>query len=217
MTVVEGEVRVVDDVPQAFAALMTTEAPSSLALSGGGTARRCYELLATAAVDWQQVEVFFGDERWVPVHDPDSNEGMARVTFLDEVEPRAIHSAYRAIGSIEQAAERYDLLLRAAGAIEVIHLGLGADGHTASLFPGSAALDEDERLVVAAGDDLHVHHRLTFTFPAIARAHLVVVTVAGRDKRDALDAVRRGEPVPASRIRAERVVWLVDPGAAGRA
>jgi 6-phosphogluconolactonase len=213
----QGEVRVVDDVPQSFAALIATEAPSSLALSGGDTARCCYELLATVDVDWRGVAIFFGDERWVPVHDPDSNEGMARVTFLDEVAPRVIHSAYRATESIEQAAERYDQLLRAAGEIEVVHLGLGVDGHTASLFPGSDALDEDRRLVVATRDDLHPHHRLTFTFPAIARAHLVVVTVVGAAKHDALDAVRRGEPVPASRISAERVVWLVDPGAAGRA
>lgn len=213
----EGEIRVVDDVPQAFAALMTTEAPSSLALSGGDTARRCYELLATAAVDWRQVAIYFGDERWVPVHDPDSNEGMARVTFLDEVAPRVIHSAYLADESIEQAAQRYDHLLRSARGVEVVHLGLGVDGHTASLFPGSPALDEDERLVVATGDHRHPHRRLTFTFTAIARADLVVVTVAGPDKRDALDALRRGEPIPASRISADRVVWLVDPDAAGRA
>jgi len=84
----DGEIRIVPHVPAAFAELVTTEAPRSIALSGGDTARACYTLFATAAnVDWSRVEVLFGDERWVPIHDPDSNEGMARLAFLDEVEP----------------------------------------------------------------------------------------------------------------------------------
>ena len=96
-----------------------------------------------------------------------------------------------------------------------MHLGLGPDGHTASLFPGSPALDEAERLVVTAGDDAHPRPRLTFTFPAIARARLVVVTVAGAEKRDAVERIRAGEDLPGARIRAERVVWLGDRAAMG--
>jgi 6-phosphogluconolactonase len=210
-----GEERRVAHVPQAFAELVAAEAPTSIALSGGGTARECYELLATADVDWSVVDVFFGDERWVPIHDPDSNEGMARVTFLDEVEPRAIHSLYGAGPTPEEAATAYDALLRDAPPIALVHLGLGPDGHTASLFPGSPALEERERLVVATGDDLHPHPRLTFTYPGLARAELVVLTVEGEEKRDALAAVRRGEDRPATRVRAGRVVWLVDEAAAG--
>ncbi len=210
-----GEERRVAHVPQAFAELVAAEAPASIALSGGGTARECYELLATAPVDWSGVDVFFGDERWVPIHDRDSNEGMARVTFLDEVEPRAVHSMYRAGPTPEDDAAAYDALVRASPPIALVHLGLGPDGHTASLFPGSPALEERERLVVATGDDLHPHPRLTFTYPALARAELVVFTVEGEEKRDALAAVRRGEDRPATRVRAGRVVWLVDEAAAG--
>jgi 6-phosphogluconolactonase len=212
-----GEERRVKNVPLAFAELVAGEAPMSLALSGGGTARTCYELLATAAVEWEEVDVFFGDERWVPLHDPDSNEGMARIAFLDEMEPRAIHSMRNAGDTPAAAADHYDQLLRAAPPIGLVHLGLGPDAHTASLFPGSAALEEHDRFVVATGDDQHPHERLTVTLPALARASLVVFTVAGAEKRAALDAVRNGDAVPAGRVRAGRIVWLVDEAAAGPA
>src|SRR6266508_4839476 len=180
-----GELRRVENVPVAFMELVESEAPGSIALSGGNTARQCYELLAKADVDWGGVDVWFGDERWVPVHDPDSNEGMARVAFLDEVEPRAIHSMRHAGETPEAAALAYDDAVRDAPPIDLIHLGLGPDGHTASLFPGAEALTVTDRLVVANGDELHPHPRLTFTYPALARAQLVVFTVAGEGKRDA--------------------------------
>ena len=118
-------------------------------------------------------------------------------------------------GSIEEAALAYDALIRAAPPIELVHLGLGPDGHTASLFPGSPTLDETERLVVPAGDDDHPHPRLTFTFPAIARGRLVVVTVAGEEKREAIDRIRAGVDLPGGRIRGGRVLWLGDRAAMG--
>jgi 6-phosphogluconolactonase len=210
-----GELRVVDDVPRAFAALVVEEAPASLALSGGSTARAGYELLAVAEVEWSEVDVFFGDERWVPVDDPESNEGMARHAFVDQVHPRAVHSMRRAGDTIGEAADAYDQLLREYGSLDLVHLGLGPDGHTASLFPGSPALDESERLVVATGDDLHPHPRLTLTFPALAQSRLAVFTVAGEGKRDALDRVKAGDAVPAARVSAGRVIWLVDEAANG--
>jgi 6-phosphogluconolactonase len=216
-----GDLRVVDHVPQAFAALVAAEAPRSIALSGGTTARECYELLAVADVEWGSVDIFFGDERWVPVGDPDSNEGMAQFAFLDTVIPRSVHSLRHAGEKIEEAAANYDSLLRGYGPIDLVHLGLGPDGHTASLFPGTAALDERERLVVPNGDDLHPHPRLTFTYPAIARSRLVVFTVAGAGKREALDRVKADVPdedrMPAARVTADRVLWLVDPAANGAA
>lgn len=213
----EGQLRVVDDVPAAFASTVASEARRSIALSGGSTARECYELLATADVEWGRVEVFLGDERWVPAHDPESNEGMARIAFLDQVAPLAVHSMVGAGPTIEEAATAYDRLVREASPIDVVHLGLGPDGHTASLFPGSPALEERDRLVVATGDELHPHPRLTLTFPAIARARLVLFTVAGKEKREAFARIRNGDDLPANRVRAERVVWLVDHAAAGTA
>jgi 6-phosphogluconolactonase len=208
---------VVDDVPAAFADLVVAETPTSIAFSGGSTARQGYEQLAArdGAIAWPGVDVWFGDERWVPVGDADSNEGMARAVLLDRVPVRAVHSLRGAGDTLDQAAAAYDADVAAAPPIELVHLGLGPDGHTASLFPGSAALAVDDRLVVPNEDDLHPHPRLTFTFPALARSRLVVFTVAGEDKRDALARVRADEDVPAARVDAERVVWLVDPAALG--
>jgi 6-phosphogluconolactonase len=206
---------VVEHVPQAFAALVAEEAPGSIALSGGTTARQCYELLAVADIDWSQVEIFFGDERWVPVDHADSNERIARLALIDKVTPRGVYSMRRAGETIAEAADAYDGLLRRLGPVGLVHLGLGPDGHTASLFPGSAALEERERLVVATGDDLHPHPRLTFTFPAINQSPLAVFTVAGEEKRKALARVKAGDDVPAARVAAARVVWLVDEAANG--
>jgi 6-phosphogluconolactonase len=208
-----GELRVVEDVPTHFADLVVTNAPQSLALSGGDTAEACYQRLAARPFDWSNVEVFFGDERFVSPDHPDSNEGMARRALLDAVHPRAIHSMYRS-GSIEAAADAYDALVRERDPIELVHLGVGPDGHTASLFPGSPALDVQDRYVVATGDDEHPRPRLTFTFPAIARAPLVVVTVSGSDKREALRRIAAGADLPAARIQAAHVLWLVDEDAA---
>jgi 6-phosphogluconolactonase len=209
-----GTVQIVDDVPRAFARLIAQTNPKSVALSGGGTAEECYEALRTSGVNWANVDVYFGDERFVPPDDPESNEGMARRVLLDAARPRAIHSMYQPV-PIEEAAAQYDALVRAAPPIDLVHLGLGPDGHTASLFPGSPTLDETERFVVAAGDELHPLPRLTFTYPAIARSRLVVVTVAGAEKRDAVERIRAGEDLPAGRIQGERVVWLGDRAAMG--
>jgi len=210
-----GEIRVVEHVPQAFAELVAAESPRSVALSGGDTARHAYELLAVADVEWGAVDVYFGDERWVPIDDPDSNEGMARHTFLDQVEPYAIHSMRRAGDTADDAAIAYGRLVRAAPPIGLVHLGLGPDGHTASLFPGSPALAEDHHFVVVNADDSHPHPRLTFTYPALASARLIVFTVAGAEKADAFARVRDGDDVPAARVEAARLIWLVDPAAAG--
>lgn len=210
-----GEVDVVDDVAGAFAALVVTEAPSTVALSGGSTARRCYEALVARDVDWRSVTVLFGDERWVPVDSPDSNEGMAREVLLDQVRPAAVRSMREAGPTPQAAADAYDRLVAEVAPIDLVHLGLGDDGHTASLFPGSPALDVDDRLVVATGDDAHPHPRLSLTFPGIARARVVVVTVSGAGKADAWQRLCRGDDIPAARIRAPQVLWLVDLPAAG--
>jgi 6-phosphogluconolactonase len=211
-----GEIRVVDDVPAAFSAAVASCAPRTLALSGGGTAERCYAALREAGgIDWEELTILFGDERWVPVEDPDSNEGMARRVLLDHVPVRAVHSLRGAGVDLTAAADAYDALVASLGRIDVVHLGLGPDGHTASLFPGSSALSVEDRLVVATGDDDHPHPRLTLTFPGLARADVVLVTVEGEEKADAWRRGQAGDDVPAARLTAGEVIWLVDPAAAG--
>jgi 6-phosphogluconolactonase len=153
------------------------------------------------------VDVYFGDERIVPVDSDESNEGMARRVLLDHVAPHAIFSMV-GLGALE-----YNDLVRTRPPIDIIHLGLGPDGHTASLFSDSPALREHERYVVETGDDLHPYDRITFTFPAIGRGNLVLVTVAGEEKRDAIARIRAGEDLPGARIRGKQVLWLGDHAA----
>ena len=206
-----GEVRVVDDVAASFAELVAERQPKSIALSGAWLARDCYSALrelAPDALDWSQIEVFFGDERFVPPESPDSNEGQARRVLLDHVMPRAIHGMYADL-DLAAAADAYDALVRRSMPIDLIHLGVGPDGHTASLFPHTAALEETSRFVVPNADALHPHPRLTFTFAAIARSPLVVA-VSGAEKRDAIARLRAGADLPAARIRASEVIWLLD-------
>jgi 6-phosphogluconolactonase len=209
MTDVElpGQVRIVDDVPRAFARLVAELTPSSIALSGGELAHRCYGALRRETINWSVVDVYFGDDRVVPVESEDSNEGMARRILLDEAAPRAVHSM------VALGADGYDALIRGVPPIDIVHLGLGPDGHTASLFPGAPTLDERDRFVVDAGDDLHPHPRLTFTFPGIARSVLAVVTVEGEEKREPIRRIRAGEDLPGARIRAGQVLWLGDRAA----
>ncbi len=215
------DLHLVDAVPAAFANFVGKRRPHSIALSGGTTARECYVATAAAGVDWSTTAFWFGDERFVPVADPESNEGMARAVWLDAIPGVAVHSMAEAGPDVETAARNYEAALRAAPALGVVHLGLGPDGHTASLFPGSSALDETERWVLPAGDALHPHPRLTLTFAALAAADAIVVTVAGTEKRHALGQVLAGDPgLPASRLvtdpeLARRTTWLADAPAAG--
>jgi 6-phosphogluconolactonase len=119
----------------------------------------------------------------------------------------------------EEGADPYQLRLGELGKLDVIHLGLGSDGHTASLFPGSSALDADPGRLVVMNEDpsgANPHPRMTLTFAGIARARLVLVTVAGEEKREALARVAAGDQTcPAARVTADRVVWLTDEAAAG--
>lgn len=219
-----GELVVVDDVAGAFASTVVDayrDRPNdafTLALSGGSTARRCYERLAedaVDAVDWWKVDVYWGDERCVPLDDVDSNYRLGREALLDRV--GAANATYPM--RCDEGAEAYQLRVGELGRFDLVHLGLGPDGHTASLFPESAALQADPgRLVVINEDPLghNPHPRMTLTFEGIARARLVVVTVEGEEKVEAFARVRADDPTaPASHVQADRVVWLVDHAALG--
>ncbi len=229
-----GTIEVVDSVADRFAEVVgdalargTESEPGpgggfSLFLSGGPTARKAYERLAEVAagppVDWSRVDVYWGDERCVPPDDKDANQRLCREALLDRVGPlRSIHPMYTG-GDPAEAAAAYQKELAGLDRFDLVHLGMGPDGHCASLFPGSPALDApDDVLVVASVDpnDNNPLERITLTLPAIARARLVVFTVAGPSKREAFERVRKGEDLPAGRVRAGEVLWLVDRDAAG--
>ena len=217
-----GEVVVSPDVPGEFADRVIEafharpEATFSIALSGGSTARLCYERLAAdggTEIDWWKVDAYWGDERCVGLDHPDSNYRLAREALLDRIGAVNANFPMRC----EDGADPYQLRVGELGRFDLIHLGLGADGHTASLFPGSTAVDADPGRLVAMNQDpggANAHGRMTLTFPGIARGRLVLVTVMGQEKVDALARAAAGDDVPANRIRADRVVWLVDPSAA---
>ncbi|MGH9209408.1 MAG: 6-phosphogluconolactonase [Acidimicrobiales bacterium] len=218
-----GELVVVDDVAGEFAERVIEafhRRPNdgfSIALSGGETARRCYERLADDAgnqIDWWKVDIYWGDERCVPLDDKDSNYRLGRESLLERL--GAVNANYPM--RCAEGPDPYQLRLGELGRIDVVHLGLGPDGHIASLFPRSPALDADPgRLVVMNTDPIgnNPHSRMTLTYAGIARARLVLVTVAGAAKRDALARVAAGEDLPAARIHADDILWIVDPEAAG--
>ena len=204
----------------------------AVCLSGGSTPRRLYELLAAPEIasrfPWERVHWFWGDERFVPHDDPESNYRMAFDAFLSRVAvPQAnIHAIQTEGVSPQQAAAAYEALLkRFYGAqnlaaerplFDVTLLGIGADGHTASLFPGQPALEEDRRWVSAvagAGSP----PRITLTFPALDSSRDLAFLVAGAQKKEIVRRVRAAErTLPAARIRpAGRLHWFVDRAAAG--
>lgn len=217
----KGEVLVVDDVPGEFARRFLAAFASkpsekfSVALSGGATARRCYERLAddSEAVDWWAVDVYWGDERCVPRDSPDSNEQLVREALLERVGAAGNVHPMRCT----EGADAYQLKVGDLGPFDLVHLGLGADGHTASLFPDSDGLDSGEgRLVVMNSDPSgrNPHERMTLTIKAINRARLVIVTVEGEGKAEALRRLEAGEDLPPAQLDPENLVWLIDPVAA---
>jgi 6-phosphogluconolactonase len=215
-----------------LARLARTDGPLAVCLAGGSTPERLFSLLASEpyrdAVPWRQIHWFWGDDRFVPESDPRSNAGVARRLMLDRVPVPAgnIHSIPTDAENADEAARRYEMELRRYYGAErllperplfdVVLLGLGADGHTASLFPGHADLDEKTRWVVGvpeAGLEPFVQ-RVTLTFPTLASTHEMLFLVSGESKRDVLGRVLAGADLPAARAYAEgNLVWLVEQAA----
>mgnify|MGYP006326387177 FL=1 len=217
-----GEVVVTPDVTGAFAQQVLEAFRSrpqdhfALALTGSDDARDCYTRLAADAgshIDWWKVDVYWGDERCVPHDHEHSNYRMARESLLGQV--GAAHATH--LRRCAEGPDPYQLRLGDLGGLDLVHLGMGADGHTAGLFPGCDALDADPGRLVSMTEDptgAAAYRRMTLTPGGIARSGTVVVTVQGADRADALAAIAAGVDLPASRIQAARVVWLVDPAAA---
>lgn len=208
----------------------------TIVLSGGSTPRLLYELLAVSPfreqIDWERVEVFWGDERTVPPDHPDSNFGMARAALLAKVPvpPARVHRMAAERHDRDGAAQEYAAEIARTVAVpstgeppvlDLILLGMGPDGHTASLFPHTEAVRETRRWVVRNYVPKLQTDRLTLTVPILNRGAAILFLVAGADKGPVLREVLEGPPdperLPSQLIRPTvgRLVWLVDRAAAG--
>jgi 6-phosphogluconolactonase len=201
----------------------------SIALAGGSTPRLLYETLSGPAwrdrVDWPAWHVYFGDERASPPEDPSSNYHLARTTLLSRVpiDPQLVHRMPAERADLDDAASEYSDLLESslpagpgsAPRLDVVLLGLGENGHTASLFPGTPALDVTDRWATRGLADYAPYDRMTLTFPAINAAAAVGFMVTGATKREALAATAAGR-APASRVLPidGALVWFLDSAAA---
>jgi 6-phosphogluconolactonase len=233
-----------DELAQQAAQLILTQSQLAvarnnfftIALSGGSTPKRLYELLADPTqqfrsnLPWDRIHFFWTDERHVPPDDPDSNYRMVSEAMLARapVPPINIHRMLSEKANASEAADDYELRLRkffhpSTGElprIDFVLLGLGTDGHTASLFPDSEVLQETQRWVAAPWIAKLNSNRLTMTLPVLNNASTVVFLVSGREKAEILREVLKGEPdrFPAQRINPTNgaLSWLVDADGASK-
>jgi 6-phosphogluconolactonase len=222
-----------EEVVRAASEAVAERGRFTIALSGGSTPKSLFNLLATNArtvLPWDRMFFFWGDERHVPPTDPDSNYKMAEETMLSKI-PVPAGNVFRIAAEnpdAAAAADTYEKTLQKFFALEpgqfprfdLILLGMGPDGHTASLFPGSAGLQEKSRLVIANWVEKFKTSRLTFTLPVLNAAACVTFLVSGTDKAPALHAVLEGdapgEQYPSKLVRPVdgKLIWLIDRAAA---
>jgi 6-phosphogluconolactonase len=203
----------------------------AVCLTGGSTPRQLYELLATSPwreqIPWERVHWFMSDDRFVPHDDPLSNIGMARRAFLDACAPAKSIHAIPAEGTPDESANLYERELQAfhpspplgenPPLFDIVLMGIGPDGHTASLFPGLSALIGQRKWAVgiAQANIAPFVPRVSLTLPCLASTREMLFLVSGRDKRDILRQVFAGGDLPAARARSARgeTVWLIDEAA----
>ncbi|MEG6507355.1 6-phosphogluconolactonase [Methyloligella sp. 2.7D] len=209
-----------------------TQEKIAICLAGGSTPKRLYQLLGSTdyrhRLPWERIHWFFGDERLVPLDDSRSNAGMAHAAFDDAPIPPANFHVIPTGEGAETGAAAYDRTLREFHGpggftggyplFDLVLLGLGGDGHTASLFPGTAALNEDKALatpVPEPGLEPFVP-RITLTYPALGSARLVLFLITGAGKTEALRRLAAGEDLPAGKVASKgQLWWLIDAAAAG--
>jgi 6-phosphogluconolactonase len=196
-------------------------AGAQIALTGGATPRHAYEHAAKLEPDWTNAELWWGDERCVPADDERSNYWLAKESLLDRVRTGKVH---RIRGELDrdEAATLYEQELASLERFDLVLLGLGPDGHVASLFPCEPTLDETERSVVGAEARLEPYvDRVTLTLPILRRARVVLFLVTGANKADAAHAAFAGDPmreIPGSLVRATRgeTIAVLDEAAAAK-
>lgn len=204
----------------------------TVALSGGSTPRGLHTQLAKdyAGFSWNRTFVFIGDERYVPPDHSDSNYRMANETLLTKIAmpPENVHRVRTELPDPQQAATEYEAGVRSFFQLrpgqfprfDLIILGLGPDGHTASLFPGTEGLKEQQKLVIANWVEKLNTFRISFTYPVLNRAAEVLFLVSGPDKADAIRGVLKGAtpPLPAQGVQPAdgKLIWMLDEAAAAK-
>lgn len=185
-----------------------------LVLAGGSSPRLCYEALRGMPVNWSRVHIWFGDERCVPVGHIDRNDRMADEALLSHIPiPAAqVHRMAAELGP-QEGARLYADALAAIGPMDVVHLGMGEDGHTCSLFPGKASLS-DPRLAFGVSDSPKPPpERVTLGYAVLDHARAVLILAAGKGKQQALARIRGGEALPVARVKG--AIWYIDRDADG--
>ena len=200
--------RIADLAAQAIAA----RGVFHIALTGGETPRRCYEKLRCLPVDWAHVQIYFGDERCLPVGDNQRNDRMARETLLEHIAipPGNIHAIPAELGARE-AAVRYAAVLEGIVPLDLILLGMGEDGHIASLFPGNPATDSRAAAVPVFNAPKPPAERVSLGMGTLNAARQRIFLVAGAGKRDALEQILQGKSLPAARVATTE--WHLDRAA----
>lgn len=189
---------------------LATQEVCSIALAGGDTPHRCYRLLREMPLPWQRIHFYFGDERCLPIGDSNRNDTMARDSLLSSVPAANIHAIPAELGGAVAAA-RYAQELASTGALDLVLLGLGEDGHTASLFPGNAALQAAGTVVAISGAPKPPSERVSLGLSVLNAARHKLFLVAGAGKREALQLIAQGEPLPAAAITDAE--WYLDENA----
>lgn len=200
------------EIAKTAAATIAAKGVFRLVLAGGSTPRRCYELLRDMAVDWTQVHIYFGDERCLPAGDAGRNDVMADASLLAHVPVPAqqIHRIPAEQGP-EKGAARYGALLSEAPPMDLVLLGMGEDGHTASLFPGNPALEADGMAVPVFDSPKPPPQRISMGYSALNAARRRIILVSGHSKEEALHRVMAGEALPVARLAEGD--WFVDEAA----
>jgi 6-phosphogluconolactonase len=232
VAVVSDAEAIADTAAKQLISLIAGRAKPAICLTGGSSPRRLYELLAAPPyrdqIAWRRVHWFIGDERFVGLDDPLSNMGMAKRIFLDRCAPaNHVHPIATDEATPDAAALRYESELRsfygadrfdpARPLFDLVLMGLGPDGHTASLFPGASIADRDRWAIgVDTANVAPFVPRVSLTFAALASCRQMLFLVSGPEKRAIFARVQRGDDLPAARARSNVVTtWLVDAAAAG--
>jgi 6-phosphogluconolactonase len=192
---------------------IATRGVFSIALAGGETPRRCYEILRGLPLDWARVQIYFGDERCLPRGDVQRNDSIAATTLFDHIDiPETnIHSIPAERGAVRAAAD-YAAALKNSLPLDVVLLGVGEDGHTASLFPGNAATASNDSVVPVFDAPKPPPERVSLGMNTLNAARHKIFLVAGAGKRDALQQIAQGADLPAAKVIGAE--WHTDRAAA---